>query len=289
MKFNLQVKSSQVKSCSNFDGGRARRLWGARRRDRSGGRGAAQLAWLESPEPGLYRLSTSSSRFLLDHRGGAPGHHLRAFFRMSSLWRCKTDPGQRRQRSGACAPGLFRWATVLVPSRVWSTASAARREHARPASDEFGRLWPDKGPSIVLGHAKEAGATAARAVEGVSECATHTPPAHHACARARDTGAATRTSWCRARMRAAAQQSRGRGGRCTRPRVTMGTRPRTTRTSRFLDAARGAAGGRQRLDRRHQEEEAEEEGEGRKVSATTARCSTTGLSPRGMRVRYIVR
>ena len=80
--------------------------------------------------------------------------------------------------------GLFRWATVLVPSRVWSsvdrhegtTASAARREHARPASDEFGRLWPDKGPSIVLGHAKEAGATAARAVEGVSECAApHTP------------------------------------------------------------------------------------------------------------------
>ena len=52
------------------------------------------------------------------------------------------------------AQGLFRWATVLVPSRVWSTASAARREHARPASDEFGRLGPDKGPSIVLGPCK---------------------------------------------------------------------------------------------------------------------------------------
>ena len=183
-----------------------------------------------------------------------------------------------------CSGGPRCW--YLVGSG-WSTASAARREHARPASDEFGRLWPDKGPSIVLGHAKEAGATAARAVEGVSECAAPHPARAQrmrAC-----TGAATRTSWCSARMRAAAQQSRGRGGRCTRPRVTMGTRPRTTRTSRFLDAARGAAGGRQRLDRRHQEEEAEEEGEGRKVSATTARCSTTGLSPRGMRVRYIVR
>ena len=43
-----QVQSSQVKSSSNFNGGRARRLWGARRRERSGGRGAAQLAWLDS-------------------------------------------------------------------------------------------------------------------------------------------------------------------------------------------------------------------------------------------------
>ena len=42
----IQVKSSQS---SNFIGSRARRLWGARRRERSGGRGAAQLAWLDSP------------------------------------------------------------------------------------------------------------------------------------------------------------------------------------------------------------------------------------------------
>ena len=43
---------------------------------------------------------------------------------------------------------------------------------ARPVSDEFGRLGPDKGTSIVWGggQAKEAGAAAARAVEGVSEC-----------------------------------------------------------------------------------------------------------------------
>ena len=51
--------SSQVNS-----GERARLLWGARRRERSGGRGAAQLAcsgmwlpemWLDSPDPGLYQ------------------------------------------------------------------------------------------------------------------------------------------------------------------------------------------------------------------------------------------
>ena len=32
----LICKSSQVKSSSNFNGGRARRLWGARRRERCG-------------------------------------------------------------------------------------------------------------------------------------------------------------------------------------------------------------------------------------------------------------
>ena len=44
-----QVKSSQVKSNSRRS--RIRLLWVARRRE-SGGRGAAQLAWLDSPEPG---------------------------------------------------------------------------------------------------------------------------------------------------------------------------------------------------------------------------------------------
>ena len=51
----------QVKSSSNFNGGRARRLWGARRRERSGGRGAAQQARLDSPEPGLIHIVFSSS------------------------------------------------------------------------------------------------------------------------------------------------------------------------------------------------------------------------------------
>ena len=188
--------------------------------------------------------------------------------------------------------GLFRWATVLVPSRVWLVDRQRRAPRARAA--RLRRVWPSlarQGPVNRFGPCKGSWRDGGKSGRGCFRVrrATHTPPAHHACARARDTGAATRTSWCSARMRAAAQQSRGRGGRCTRPRVTMGTRPRTTRTSRVLDAARGAAGGRQRLDRRHQEEEAEEEGEGRKVSATTARCSTTGLSPRGMRVRYIIR
>ena len=88
-----QVKSSQVQ-ISN--GGRARRLWGARRRERSGGRGAAQLAWLDSPEPGLY-----PHRLLLDHRG-APDHKLRAFFRKSTVRQCNIAPGRRWELSGAC-------------------------------------------------------------------------------------------------------------------------------------------------------------------------------------------
>ena len=123
MKFNLQVKSSQVKSCSNFDGGRARRLWGARRRDRSGGRGAAQLAWLESPEPGLYphRLHVF---FLII--AGAPQVTIFVPFSGCLLYGdakpIQADVGSDR----GPAQGLFRWATVLVPSRVWSTASAAR-------------------------------------------------------------------------------------------------------------------------------------------------------------------
>ena len=59
------VHCSQVKSSSNFKGGRARLLWGARRRERSGGRGAAQPAWLDSPEPGLYPHQESSRVKLL--------------------------------------------------------------------------------------------------------------------------------------------------------------------------------------------------------------------------------
>ena len=79
----MSVKSSQVKSSSNFNGGRARRLWGARRRERSGGRGAAQQAWLESPEPGLYMYP---HRLLLDHRGAPiqlPPHYENRDFRLA--------------------------------------------------------------------------------------------------------------------------------------------------------------------------------------------------------------
>ena len=53
-KGSVESTHKVVKSSSNFNGGRARRLWGARRRERSGGRGAAQLAWRDGPEPGLY-------------------------------------------------------------------------------------------------------------------------------------------------------------------------------------------------------------------------------------------
>ena len=61
-RFAQKRISSQVKSSSNFNGGRARRLWGARRRERSGWRDTAQLAWLDySPEPGLHPSTSSSS------------------------------------------------------------------------------------------------------------------------------------------------------------------------------------------------------------------------------------
>ena len=71
--------------------------------------------------------------------------------------------------------------------RVWRPP-VSRVERARPASDKFGRLGhlaphrqgpPSPVPVNVhesFGQSKEAVAAAARAVEGVSECAPH--PAH---------------------------------------------------------------------------------------------------------------
>ena len=90
-----QVKSSQVKSNTNFNGGRARRLWGARRRERSGGRGAAQVVWLD------FRIALSRSRgpgalypdihivFFLIIATQGPVNQLRAFFRKSTVGSAK--------------------------------------------------------------------------------------------------------------------------------------------------------------------------------------------------------
>ena len=66
-----------------------------------------------------------------------------------------------------------------------------RVERARPASDEFLAIWRF-GQTRAAKAAMAAGAEAARAVEGVTECAPH--PAHalsHACVCARDTGVCT--------------------------------------------------------------------------------------------------
>ena len=59
-----QVKSSQVKSNSRRS--RIRLLWVARRRE-SGGRGAAQLAWLDSPEPGGLIIHSHVFMHVHDH------------------------------------------------------------------------------------------------------------------------------------------------------------------------------------------------------------------------------
>ena len=158
---------------------------------------------------------------------------------------------QNRSRPTSAAIGGLRKGCSGGP-RCWYLVGSGRPPAPRARLRRVWPSWARQGPVNRFGPCKGSWRDGGKSGRGCFRVrrATHTPPAHHACARARDTGAATRTSWSSARMRAAAQQSRGRGGRCTRPRVTMGTRPRTTRTSRFLDAARGAAGGRQRLDRR---------------------------------------
>ena len=143
---------------------------------------------------------------------------------MSTVQQCKTDPGRRRERSGACARAVPMGQGV---GRVWRPP-APRVERALPFSDEFWCFGPDKGPSIVFGQAtRAAGAAAARVVEGVFCGARHAPPS--------GATAASRAA------RASTVASRGRRGRCTRPRATMWTRLwRTTRTSR-CSARRGAA------------------------------------------------
>ena len=178
-----RVKSSQVKSSSNFNGGRARRLWGAHRRERSGGRGAAHLAWLESPEPGLY-----PHRLLLDHRG-APRHQLRAFFRKSTVWQCNTAPGRRWERSGA-ARVLPRWAEVLVGSGDRRRRASSARG---PSTTSFGVLGLTRARQSIL--ARQQGRLArqdlgkiGRGTRAFLWCAPHTPPCTppsiaHACAR----------------------------------------------------------------------------------------------------------
>ena len=102
---NLTTKSSQVKS-SQSSQVKFKFQWRPRPpplgrppsreigRARRGATGTMLDSRIDSPEPGLY-----PRRLLLDHRG-APGHHLRAFFRKSTVWLCKPDPGRRRERSG---------------------------------------------------------------------------------------------------------------------------------------------------------------------------------------------
>ena len=146
---------------------------------------------------------------------------------------------QNRSRPTSAAIGGLRKGCSGGP-RCWYLVGSGRPPAPRARLRRVWPSWARQGPVNRFGPCKGSWRDGGKSGRGCFRVRRATPPAHHACARARDTGAATRTSWSSARMRAAAQQSRGRGGRCTRPRVTMGTRPRTTRTSRFLEhAARG--------------------------------------------------
>ena len=80
-------------------------------------------------------------------------------FWKSTVRQCKTDPGRRRERSGACARAAPMGQGV---GRVWRPP-ASRLERARPFSGEFWRFGPDKGTSIDFGQAtRAAGAALAR-------------------------------------------------------------------------------------------------------------------------------
>ena len=92
-KKECQVKSSQVQ----ISMAAAPAAFGAPAgaRDRDGATRRNWHGWILAPSRGFIH----PHRLLLDHRG-APGHHLRAFFRKSTVWLCKPDPGRRRERSG---------------------------------------------------------------------------------------------------------------------------------------------------------------------------------------------
>ena len=180
MNKSSQVKSSQVKI---QNGGRQSASFGAHRwRERSGGQISAQPAPLDSPESGHH-----PHRLVLDHRG-APRLQLCAFLRKSTVQQCKTDPGRRRERSGACVRAVPMGQGV---GRVWRPP-APRVERARPFSDEFWRFGPDKGTSIILVARQERLARRRRSDRGRALRVRATPRPRtisHACVCARDTGA----------------------------------------------------------------------------------------------------
>ena len=106
----------------------------------------------------------------------------------STVQQCKTDPGRRRERSGACV-----WAVPMGQGvgRVWRPP-APRVERARPFSDEFWRFGPDKGTSIILVARQERLARRRQSDRGRALRVRATPRPRtisHACVCARDTGA----------------------------------------------------------------------------------------------------
>ena len=193
---NQADKSSQVKSSSNFNGGRARRLWGARRRrrrrERSGGRGAAQLrdwhGWIAlsrgfihivffliiaAPQVTNFVLYSGSLQYgnatRLQSDDGSDGGHLRGHLRV-----------------------LLRWAEVPVGSGDRRHRASSARG---PSPTSFGVLGLTRAHQSFL--ARQQGRLARRRqldswLRAFLWCAPHTPPSiSHMHARLRHTGVAS--------------------------------------------------------------------------------------------------
>ena len=183
-------------------------------RERSGGQISAQPAPLDSPESGHH-----SHRLLLDHRG-APGLHLRAFFRKSTLRR-STAPGRRWERSGACAMAV---PTGQGVGRAWRPPAPRASSTRGLSATSFGVLGLTRARQSFL--ARQQGRLRLRRQEwsrAFLRCAPHTPSTH---ARARD------IQVCRGLRR-----ERQTGGGSSRGRCLQGVTGRTA-TARAAEAAR---------------------------------------------------
>ena len=92
------------------------------------------------------------------------------------------DGSDRGHVQGLSSGGLRCWYGLETAG-----AQGPRVERARPVSDEFGRLGPDKGPSIVWGGGRQRRLARRRQEPSrVFRSARHTPPRiSHSCTRAR--------------------------------------------------------------------------------------------------------
>ena len=141
----------------------------------------------------------------------------------STVQQCKTDPGRRRERSGACV-----WAVPMGQGvgRVWRPP-APRVERARPFSDEFWRFGPDKGPSIILVARQERLARRRRSDRGRALRVRATPRPRtisHACVCARDTGACNQRCSTGGALRRRESSRERRGGDGAAPRAAAAAR-----------------------------------------------------------------
>ena len=183
-------------------------------RDREGRSRRNRHHWI-APSRGI---NHHPHRLVLDHRG-APRLQLCAFLRKSTVQQCKTDPGRRRERSGACVRAVPMGQGV---GRVWRPPAAPRVERARPFSDEFWRFGPDKGTSIILVARQERLARRRRSDRGRALRVRVTPRPRtisHACVCACDTGACNHRCSSGGALRRRESSRERRGGDGAAPRA----------------------------------------------------------------------